>query len=280
MSNSDSFAYGNAFSLLAAARPQSGPAGQRFGKGSGSSLEFQEFRDYQIGDDLRHVDWRVFARTKTLTTRLYREEISATVELVVDGSRSMAVSEAKASMTRTVAAFLAGAAQGESMLRAVLAADPPTPLAIETLRDGQAKHFPFKGAAHLGQLPLKSFLRPGTVRILISDFLFPFQASELMKRLGAQASTLLVLQILAPEEWNPTNLGALRFTDVESQQTRDLTIDAHGIGRYRQRLQRLCDDLQAETKRAGGHYHRILAGASIQETVLQQLMPAGLVEPR
>ncbi|MGB0951840.1 MAG: DUF58 domain-containing protein [Planctomycetota bacterium] len=279
-SNTAPFAFGNAFRLEPLATPHRGPAGQQFGKGSGSSLEFQEFRDYQAGDDLRHVDWRAYARTRTLTTRLYREEIASTVELLVDGSRSMALSPAKEQTTRDLASFLAGAVQGESVLRSVLATDPPLPLPTDALRQAKEVDLPFTGNAPLDALPLATLLRAGTIRILLSDFLFPCDASAFLKKIGARASSLILLQVLDPEEWEPTSTGALRMEDVETESWRDLTVDANTIRRYRQRLTRHCDALEAETRRIGGHYLRILAGRPLTETVMQTLVPSGLVAPR
>ena len=69
-----------------------GRDGDQLGRGTGASLEFQDRRSYVAGDDLRHLDWRAYARTDQLMLRLYREEILPHVEIVVDASRSMATS--------------------------------------------------------------------------------------------------------------------------------------------------------------------------------------------
>ena len=280
MAAADSFTLGCAFSLLAHARPESGPAGQRFGKGTGSSLEFQEFRDYQAGDDLRHVDWRAYARTETLTTRLYREEIAATVELILDGSSSMDLTTAKGLTSRGLMAFLAGACSGDSMLRSILASNPPAPLPTDALRKAWEKQLPFECSIPLTHLPLAGFLKAGTVRIIISDFLFPHDARSLLQKLGARASTLIVLQVLDPEEWQPTHRGSLRLHDVESGTLRDLAVDDHVTNQYQERLTRLCNSLQAEVRRAGGAYIRVLAKEELEDVVYEDLIPTGLVEPR
>ena len=70
----------------------------------GSSLEFQDRRLYEAGDDVRHLDWRAFARTDELFVRQYREEIQPRLELLIDDSRSMAVTETKAQLAVDVAA--------------------------------------------------------------------------------------------------------------------------------------------------------------------------------
>src|SRR6476646_437313 len=70
--------------------PSAGRAGELLGRGTGSSLEFQEYREYVPGDDIRHLDWGAYARSDTLMVRLFREEISPRTEILLDASRSMA----------------------------------------------------------------------------------------------------------------------------------------------------------------------------------------------
>src|SRR5262252_6991728 len=87
-------------------------AGLHLGRQAGASLEFRDHRDYQPGDDLRRIDWNAFARSDRLTIRLYREEISPHLDIVLDGSRSMALeSTAKARAAIGLAAALAVAAE-------------------------------------------------------------------------------------------------------------------------------------------------------------------------
>src|SRR5438067_10290937 len=72
-------------------RAPAGGAGVALAQRAGSSLEFRDYRDYQPGDDLRHVDWGAYARSDQLSVKLYREEVTPHADIVVDGSRSMAL---------------------------------------------------------------------------------------------------------------------------------------------------------------------------------------------
>ena len=62
------------FRLAIPRSPVAGRLGERIGSGTGSSLEFQDYREYTAGDDLRHVDWSAYARSEVLTVRLYRQK--------------------------------------------------------------------------------------------------------------------------------------------------------------------------------------------------------------
>src|SRR6478609_8704577 len=55
----------------------------------GYSTEFRQHRPYRIGDDLKHLDWKLFARSDRLYTRQFRETTNLSVLFVVDASASM-----------------------------------------------------------------------------------------------------------------------------------------------------------------------------------------------
>jgi uncharacterized protein (DUF58 family) len=112
-----------AFRLAMPRTPVGGRLGERLGSGTGSSLEFQDYRQYAMGDDLRHVDWSAYARSEVLTVRLYREEVSPRIDLVLDVSRSMSVTEKKGRAYGELCGLLACAcASAEADSRIVTAA--------------------------------------------------------------------------------------------------------------------------------------------------------------
>ncbi|MBY0111276.1 MAG: DUF58 domain-containing protein [Phycisphaerales bacterium] len=67
--------------------------GERRSKRRGRSVEFDDFRNYAIGDDLRHIDWNIYARFDRLVIKLFREEEDMGVHLIVDASASMGAGE-------------------------------------------------------------------------------------------------------------------------------------------------------------------------------------------
>lgn len=276
----DPVTYGRAHRLALATRPRRGTAGQQFGRGTGSSLEFQELRDYQAGDDLRHVDWRSYARSEQLHSRLYRDEVAPVAELIVDGSRSMQLTPAKAAATRWLVRFLAALLAPDMHLRPVLASDPPVPLPAAALADPSLPGIAFDGARSLGDLPLTALLRPGSVRVVVSDFLFPHDPSALVDSLGRGASSLLLLAVLDGDELDPPRRGQLRLTEVETGATRDLPVDDRTVARYRQRLARLWDGLALAARRRAGLALRWDAATPAPAFVADELLAHGVVTPR
>src|SRR5690554_5148832 len=79
----------SAFARYRRLHPPPGQSGALLSKFKGRGMEFDEFRHYQAGDDIRAIDWRVTARTGTPHTKLFREERERPVFVVVDLSHSM-----------------------------------------------------------------------------------------------------------------------------------------------------------------------------------------------
>ncbi len=82
---------GTRYALTAPRNVPFGVAGNQMGKRPGSSLEFIDHRECQPGDDLRRINWSGFARSDKLTVKLYQDEVSSHLDVVIDGSCSIAL---------------------------------------------------------------------------------------------------------------------------------------------------------------------------------------------
>src|SRR5436190_4246219 len=94
---------GQRYALGQPRRTLLGAVGAAMGPRAGSSLEFKDHRPYEPGDDLRHIDWSAYARTDQLSVKVYREEVTPHLDIVLDGSRSMAL-EGSAKMAAALGA--------------------------------------------------------------------------------------------------------------------------------------------------------------------------------
>ncbi|MEM7582315.1 MAG: DUF58 domain-containing protein [Acidobacteriota bacterium] len=211
--------------------------GTRLGRASGSSLEFQEHRAYQPGDDLRHLDWSAYARSDRLIVKLYREEVQPHVDLLLDGSRSMDLAgSAKARAVVGLAAFLARAATHAGLSHvAWLANSGCRRLAPPGQPADQWRGVSFEGREALPvelarQAPR---WRPGGIRIVLSDLLWDDAPRQLLGQLARGASAVWVVQVLAAVDADPTSAGFCRLVDTETGEARELLLDTASIERYR-----------------------------------------------
>lgn len=244
-----------------------GHIGQRRGTGPGSSLELHDFRDYAPGDDLRHIDWSGYARTDQLRIRLHEAEVAPIVELLLDTSPSMAVREHKQRAVRALAAaFEQWARQEGSTLR------------TSALGGGHvdAGALAFDGAFEpdAPRVPL----RPGSVRVIVSDGLWQQDPAPMLRRVAAQAARVVFLQLLDPWERAPQLDEAVTLRDCETGARALWRLDARTRRAYDERLQRLCNALRGALLALGGDHVAVTAGP-LAEICQRDLLPAGIVEP-
>ena len=264
-----------AFRLALPRSPIGGQLGERLGSGTGSSLEFQEYRQYAPGDDLRHVDWAAYARSEVLAVRLYREEVAPRIDLVFDTSASMAVTGEKSHAYGELAALLACAsASAEANSRVITSPAEPEPLhrpeEIERLLDCTAKN----SALEESRVPF----RRGSLRVVISDFLFPHDADALIGRLARGGAWLAIVQLTLRDEAEPSVEGGRRLIDVEGRGELDMVIDEKAVQDYRARFNRLRLGLSVAARRAGAQFAHVTAGTPMRQ-VARELAAAGVLEP-
>ena len=255
--------------------PLRGRAGERLGSGTGASLEFQDYRSYAPGDDLRHVDWAAYARTEMLAVRLYREEVAPRVDLALDVSRSMAVSAEKLRAYGELVGLLACASVASVADARVItrSSTPPEPL---HLPEQIERFLSCDATASVLEAPHLPFRRR-SVRVVISDFLFPHDPEALVSKLSRDSAWLALVQLTLPEEAEPAFEGGRRLVDVEGHGELELVIDDAAVRDYRARFSRLRLGLSQASRRAGATFAPVAAGASIRE-VARALAAAGMVE--
>jgi len=264
-----------AFRLAMPRTPVGGRLGDRLGAGAGSSLEFQDYRQYTAGDDLRHVDWPAYARSEVLTVRLYREEVAPRIDLILDTSRSMIVTELKSTAYNELSGLLACASastEADARIITTSATEPKPfvrPEEIERFLNCDAKSSALEE-------PYIS-LRRRSVRIVVSDFLFPHDPDVLIGRLARDAASLSIVQLTLPEEAEPKAEGGLRLIDAEGRGQLDVIVDEKVVQDYRERFGRLRLGLSQGARRVGAGFSHVLAGTPLRD-VARGLVAAGVLE--
>jgi uncharacterized protein (DUF58 family) len=261
--------------------PVAGRSGELLGRGVGSSLEFQEFRQYIPGDDIRHLDWAAYARSDQLMVRMYREEISPRTEILVDTSRSMNSGEAaKPLLTRQLAALfalLSARSGGRPTLLPLSDQLPLRSVGVEGLDVLYAT--PFTAQSTLAELLNRNLipLKAQAVRIVISDFLFPHDPGALIRKLAAGASVLWVIQLLNEWEAQPTPLGGRRIIDIETGAETDLMLDRKTVAAYLQRLGALQEELMRHCRRTHAPFVTLIADRGLDALCRLDLTAAGML---
>ena len=213
----------------------------------GQSVEFADYREYALGDDLRQLDWNVYARLEKLFVKLFVEEEDVTITFLIDASPSMAFGRPeKLQFAKRVAAALGyialsgedrvivsaltgrtarrqGGLRGSGRVLRLLAN-------LSTIQPVEGPTDLLASARHAGAM-----LSGRGVVVLLSDLLDP-AADKVIRELAAQGSELIVLHILSPDELDPALEGDLRLVDSETGEGIDVTVDLATLDDYKARL--------------------------------------------
>jgi uncharacterized protein (DUF58 family) len=252
--------------LVTRAAVRGGLKGVRRSVKRGQSVEFTDYRDYALGDDLRSLDWNVYARLEKLFIKLFIEEEDVTVHVLLDASASMD--------SGTPDKLVFGKRAAAALSYVGLASYDRVNIAV--LQGRVARRFPaVRGTGRVFQvLSDLSSIKPAagptdlaaacrhyaaqlTQRgplMLISD-LFDPQVDRAISELAGTRCDVAVIHTLSPEELDPPLEGDLRLVDRETDTTVDVTADLTTLDAYRDRLAAWQEHLDAlSTKRRVSYF--------------------------
>ena len=263
--------------------------GENLAGRSGASNEFSDYRDYVEGDDVRFVDWNIFARLHRPYMKLYREEEEMHVAILVDASNSMRFEGKLARARQLAAAFgVMGLLGTERVSVHVLntRGDAPTSLPPSRGRASMMKLFAFlewiqEGGDQTLDGGVDQFLKRHTgrgVTVLLSDFLTAGDLHRTFNRLFSAGQEVFAVQILGPTEIAPEVSGDSRFVDSETEQTLDVSCNADLLQLYHEYRLGLKHELGELLRQRGGRF--LFTGASdpLEEILFGQMRRGGWLQ--
>lgn len=270
-------------SLPMRSRVWKGQAGEFAGAGSGSSLDFQDHRSYQPGDDPRHINWQAYARTGHHTMKLFREEVRPVIELIVDVSESMFFDAAKARLASALAFLIvqsAGAAGAGVRVHAVRGdavrtIDPAALRGHQWLED--ARNIATSDPAAAPE-PGRVAMRANSVRVFLSDLLFPGDPEKLLLHLGGRGSLLILICPFLASEAEPDWSGNCELIDVERATHHPGKVDGGLLHRYRTAYANHFDLWRNATVRHQAALARVPADVDFPTAIFRHAVPAGAFE--
>ncbi len=220
--------------------------GERRSKRKGQSVEFADFRNYVSGDDLRFIDWNLFARMDRLYLKIFLEEEDLHFFTIIDDSASMDFGDpTKLFVAKQIAASLAyiGLCRGDRVsVSSFATAGSPVVM--------RGKSSAFRLLSHLEALPcaeqpptmeesIKRFCLKNTgkgIVVVISDLMNKSGYESAMRMLVAREMDVFLIHLLSPEELSPSVQGDLKLVDCEDDDRREVSISASLLNRYQQTL--------------------------------------------
>ena len=262
--------------------------GERRSKRKGQSVEFADFRNYVPGDDLRLLDWNLYARLDKLIIKLFLEEEDLHFYALIDASMSM---DFGTPTKLNYAKQLAGALGFVGLIRT-------DRVRVETLGQRVHERAPVLRGRHnvwrmMQQIEaiepgeqvslaegVKNFCSRNSGRgvvVLISDLMDKGGYETALKYFVAHQVDCFVIQVLSQEELDPDVTGDLKLVDCEDKDEAEITVSAPLLNRYKQTLNSFTSGAQEFCSRRGMHYLLADNQLPVEELVAQQLRRRGLV---
>lgn len=275
--------------------------GDRRSRKRGTSIEFADYRSYVKGDDLRRLDWNVYARLERPFIKLLEEEEDLAVHLLVDASASMNWpdgSDEQSGLSNeptnklVYALQLAGALGHISLTSGDL-------LTVSLLHSAGDRHWgPHRNRQN--SLRLLQFLETGTaggvtdlnlslrnyalygrrpgLLFLISDLLSPNGYQDGLNQLQSRGYEVGFIHLLSPDEVDPPLGGDLKLVDVETGQDAEITLDPTTLDQYRERLREWQAGIASYCANRGVHYIPVTTDLPWEQLVMQTLRVKGVVK--
>ncbi len=268
--------------------------GKHLVKTYGQTVEFADFREYQLGDDIRRIDWNLFSRFEKYFLRLFTDERQMQVQIFVDCSASMGKETPKKATYTVAAAAALGFLAVQSMdklsfqfMKGEKAVNPFGTIvgknsffrAMSTFED-----MTFDGEADIEKCVTGC---PDTgenngITVIISDFLTESNWKKAVDYLRYKKRQVLLLQILTPEEIDPAYEGRVNLLDSESVDESDpknmkLRITRSMLSAYEAALHDFREDLRSFSGKRGAGYISVSSDSLIEHVLFGELLKGGIM---
>jgi|GEM_PF-6094975 len=263
--------------------------GARRSKSIGPGIEFAQYRDYEIGDDLRYLDRNVYARHGRTVVRQFTVDQQLRVSVLLDRSASMSLDPSKWRLAQQIAA-LCGFLTLNASDRAVMAS-----FGDEELRWGRpfsqflnlehemeriAEIVPRGSAGRLDHVARRSLdnLHGRGLLVVISDWLMD-GVQEAVKIWRARGQEIVAIQVLGRQDADPDEdvLGWARLVDVETYERSERYVDARALSEYREVFRAWQEEVRNAVWKAEGRWVSVRSDRDDVAGLLTTFRRSGLI---
>lgn len=251
----------------------------------GFSLEFAEYRAYTPGDDLRHVDWNLFARTERCYLKRYRGETNSQMTLLLDASNSMkftshAVTKMDYARYTAASLFYLSLQNQRDPAGLIVFDDEVRNYIRPSTRQGQL----YRLLAGLEQAEpaartdfarpmqyFQEFLRRRGIVLIVSDFYEqPEKIVRAIEPLRFHGSEVVLFHILDPEEIKPKLKGPSVLVDLETGDRLEVIPD-YVKTQYRAKMDDHLAQMRERAQAAGMGYHLLVTDKPLDRALMEYL---------
>ena len=260
----------------------------------GQTVEFADYREYMLGDDIRRIDWNLYSRFEKYYLKLFTDERQMHTQIFIDCSASMGKNiPEKANYTIGVAAALGYLSVHNmdkvsfKLINGEKAEDPFGTIvgkraffnAISTL-----ENLEFGGESDI-QKAIVSCPNLGSndgLAIIISDFFTESDWKKAVDYLSYMKKQVVLIQVMTPDETDPTYSGRVNLIDIESAGLEDpknmrLKIDRSNHAAYDQALRHHREELRTFCASRGAEFISVSTEYPLEKMLFKELLKVGIM---
>lgn len=279
----------NTLKLSINMRLSQGMGGGRKSNAKGSSVEFSDFREYILGDDIRRIDWNAYGRMDKLFIKQFMEEKEAVFNIFIDTSKSMEFGTEKKSVR---ALQIAGA------LSYIVLNNLDRVYITKVKEDGLTKgkgltgrnsykkivndleSIEFDGKTKLSKAIKSRDIGNRGISIIISDFLDPEGIEDAIKYLSYKKQQIILVQVLSREEIDIDVEGTVNILDMETGEEMKVTLTKNVLEGYRKSLEQLKDSLGKLSRKYHMTYLSTVTDEPFEKVLFEGFKGTGLLTSR
>ena len=260
----------------------------------GQTVEFADYREYQLGDDIRRIDWNLYSRFEKYFLKLFTDERQMHTQVFIDCSASMGKDNPEKSEYAIAIAAALGYLSVHNMdkvsfklIKGEKSEDPFGTIvgkraffnAISTLEELE-----FEGETDLREAVVNT---PNTgsndgLTVIISDFFTDSEWRKAVDYLCYKKRQVLLIQLVTPEEVDPSYTGRVHLVDIESETLEDernmkLKIDRASQVAYEQAMEEIRQELSSFCTSRGANYITICTDQPVEKVLFKELLKVGIM---
>lgn len=261
----------------------------------GTTVEFADFREYVLGDDIRRIDWNLYSRFEKYFIKLFVDERQMHIQTFLDCSASMQKADSnKALYAMRVAAaigFLSVQNMDRTSIRLIKGEFADDLCGTITGKDSfyrgisKLDNLEFKGSADLEKAIIHC-PNPGSnngLTVIISDFMTESNWKRAVDYLLFQKRQVLLIQVLSPEEVNPIYSGRMRLVDMEAEDPLDerhmkLKITRSHLKAYQQALEDFKADIKSFCSSREVDFISVVCDEPIEKLLFERMNKTGMIK--
>ena len=260
----------------------------------GQTVEFADYREYQLGDDIRRIDWNLYSRFEKYFLKLFTDERQMHTQVFIDCSGSMG----KDNPEKAEYAVAIGAALGYlsvhnmdkvsfKLIKGEKSEDPFGTIVGKRAffnAISQIEELEFEGESDIREAVVGT---PNTgsndgLTVIISDFFTDSDWKKAVDYLCYKKRQVLLMQVLTPEEVDPSYTGRVHLIDLESETVEDarnmkIKIDRASQVAYAEAMNEIHEDLYSFCNSRGAMYATVCTDQPIEKTLFKELLKVGVM---